>query len=131
MHFSSSYKVRMSDTDMAGILYFAHQFQFVHTTLEDFFEKIGLPIHQMFHESPFVFVIVHAAGDYHKPLQVGDLLTIEMCLKKVGRTSFESHFEVKRSGELVGKVQTVHVCLDRLTRKKMEIPLQFRSTLQT
>lgn len=129
MIFSSTYKVRMSDTDMAGLLYFAHQFRFIHTAIEDFFEHLGLSMHQMFHENPFVFVIVHAEGDYHKPLHVGDLLTIELQIKKIGTTSFHTAYEVKRGEELVGKAQTVHVCLDRLERKKMAIPQEFKVLL--
>lgn len=127
--FTSTYKVRMSDSDMAGILFFANQFHFIHYTIEDFFEKIGLPFDTLFNENPYVFVIVHAEADYLHPLSVGDLLEIEMTVKRIGKSSIHFHFDLKREGELVGKAETIHVCLDRKMRTKIDIPESFKSLL--
>lgn len=127
--FTSKYKVRMSDSDMAGILFFANQYHFIHYTIEDFFEKIGLPFDKLFNENPFVFVIVHSEADYLHPLSVGDLLTIEMSIKRIGTSSLHFHFDIKRGSQLVGRAETIHVCLDRHTRSKIPIPDSFRQKL--
>lgn len=127
--FTSTYKVRMSDSDMAGILFFANQYHFIHYTIEDFFEKIGLPFDKLFNENPYVFVIVHSEADYLHPLSVGDLLKIEMTIKRIGKSSIHFHFDIKRGNDLVGRAETIHVCLDRNTRKKMDIPDSFKSRL--
>jgi len=127
--FVTSYKVRMSDTDMAQIIFFANQFRFTHEALEDFFEKIGISFDTLFHRNPFVFVIVHAESDYFLPLRVGDDLSIEVSIEKVGNSSLTFFFRITRGDELVGTSRIVNVCLDSESRVKMTIPDSFRKLL--
>lgn len=128
MKFITVNKVRMHDTDMAGILYFARQFRFVHDALEDFFESGGCTFEELFQKFTVIFVIVHAQSDYLKPLKAGDQLEVHLCIEKMGDSSVVFSYEIYRDGnELVGKAKTVHVCLDRITRGKATIPEEFRS----
>jgi 1,4-dihydroxy-2-naphthoyl-CoA hydrolase len=123
-------KVRMHDTDMAGILYFARQFRFVHDALEDFVETLGYNFDQVFHREKFVFVIVHAEADYLTSLRVGDQLEIHLSIGRVGETSFTVLYNIfKMDKTLVGKAQTAHVTLDSATRKKIPIPSHFKKLL--
>ena len=46
--FISYNKVRMHDTDLAGILYFARMFRFAHDALEDLLEAEGITFSTMF-----------------------------------------------------------------------------------
>jgi 1,4-dihydroxy-2-naphthoyl-CoA hydrolase len=57
-------QVRMHDTDMAGILYFASQFRFAHDALEDFVAHLGFSLPSLFHGNSFVFVIRHVSVRY-------------------------------------------------------------------
>ena len=84
-HVLTHNRVRMHDTDMAGILYFPRQFRFAHDALEDFVESIGLTFDHVFRKEKFVFVIVHAEADYLAPLRVGDRLKIEVRIESSGR----------------------------------------------
>lgn len=123
-------QVRMHDTDMAGILYFARQFRFAHDALEDFVESFGYTFDQVFHRENFVFVIVHAEADYLAPLRVGDRLDIELSIEKIGESSFTVAYLIyKKDRTLIGKVKTVHVTLDSQSRKKIPIPPHFRELL--
>lgn len=123
-------KVRMHDTDMAGILYFARQFRFAHDALEDFAESEGLGFDKVFHENQFVFVIVHAEADYLQPLKVGDQLEVHLSVEKIGVTSFTISYKIyKADNILAGTVKTVHVTLDSKTRAKIAIPKELRVLL--
>jgi 1,4-dihydroxy-2-naphthoyl-CoA hydrolase len=129
--FISYNKVRMHDTDMAGILYFARQFRFAHDAFEDFLESEGYSIDSLFHESNFIFVIVHAEADYLAPLKVGDKLEVHVSTEKLGNSSFGFNYEIYKDHKiLVGKAKTVHVCLKRTTRLKMPIPQTIRAQLE-
>ncbi len=132
--FATHNRVRMHDTDMAGILYFAKQFRFVHDALEDFVaDGHDLTFDKLFRTEHFVFVIVHAEADYLAPLSVGDKLNIEVRVEKIGETSFTIGYKIFRVGTLaglVGTAQTVHVTLDAETRKKIPVPASFRAFLQ-
>lgn len=124
-------KVRMHDTDTAGILYFARQFRFAHDALEDMVESEGLSFENVFHENDFVFVIVHAEADYLAPLKLGDRLDVHVTVEKIGTSSFTMHYAIhKEDGSLVGTAKTVHVTLTRTTREKIPIPDTLRSLLE-
>ncbi|CDR34690.1 acyl-CoA thioesterase [Criblamydia sequanensis] len=123
-------KVRMHDTDMAGLLYFARQFRFAHDALEDFVTSEGYNFDQVFHHEKFVFVIVHCEADYYAHLKVGDELKVLLACEHIGETSFTIVYRIYNQDEnLVGTVKTVHVTLDTATRKKMTIPDKLRASL--
>ncbi len=129
--FISYNKVRMHDTDMAGILYFAKQFRFVHDALEDLVEKEGFSFDYLFHSCNFVFVIAHAQADYLAPVKVGDLLEVHVEVENLGNTSFTMSYRIFKTNDvLMGKAKTVHVCLDAKTRQKIPIPDVLRQVLQ-
>lgn len=118
----------MHDTDMAGILYFARQFRFVHDALEDLFESEGYKFDALFQQHDFIFVIVHAEADYLKPLKVGDKLEVHITIEKMGDSSVIILYDIYRDAhELVGTAKTVHVCLERIARTKTSIPADIRS----
>ena len=130
--FISYNKVRMHDTDMAGLLYFARQFRFAHDALEDFTESQGLNFNQVFHQEKFIFVIVHCESDYYAPLFISDELEIHLTVEQIGNSSFTILYHIlkKKDQTLVGLVKTVHVCLDSQSRKKIEIPSHLKTKLE-
>ncbi len=127
-------RVRMHDTDMAGILYFARQFRFAHDALEDFAESEGFQFNELFNNQRFVFVIVHAEADYLIPLQIGDKLEIQLAVEQIGNSSFTISYQIYKLGKskptLAGKAKTIHVTLNGKTRKKILIPEELRAKLQ-
>jgi len=121
--FKAQNKVRMHDTDMAGILYFPRQFRFIHDAWEDMLEAEGISFEEMVHHKKFLFVVVHAEADYFQPLKVGDELEVQIQVVRIGNTSFTMGYEIfKKGGDLVGTGKTVHVCLDSKNRSKIPIP---------
>lgn len=127
-------RVRMHDTDMAGILYFARQFRFAHDALEDFAENEGFRFNEVFNQERFVFVIVHAEADYIIPLQIGDKLEVQLTVEHIGNSSFTIRYEIykvdKTKLTLAGKAKTVHVTLQSKTREKIPVPLELRTKLE-
>lgn len=121
----------MHDTDMAGILYFAKQFRYVHDALEDLVEKEGFSFDYLFSNSDFVFVIVHAEADYLSPVKVGDLLEVHVEVENLGTTSFTMSYKIFKANDvMIGKAKTVHVCLDSKNRQKIPIPDVMRKIFQ-
>jgi 1,4-dihydroxy-2-naphthoyl-CoA hydrolase len=130
MPFIAKNKVRMHDTDMAGILYFARQFRFVHDTFEDFLAAEGLDINRMFREEKFIFVIVHVEADYYDSLRLGDEIEVHLGVARIGTTSFTLEYKMFRGDHLTGSAKTVHVCIDKETRAKASIPQSFLPSLE-
>lgn len=131
MPFITKNKVRMHDTDMAGILYFPRIFRFAHDALEDFIESEGTNFEQIFRHEKFVFVIVHSEADYYVPMKVGDQLEIHLYIERIGNSSFTIAYKIYRepTKELVGSAKTIHVCLESTSRTKIPVPETMRTSL--
>jgi len=76
----------MTDTDAAGILYFANQFRIIHAVFEDFIEEHGIDFNALLFNKPYGTVIVHAESNYHHPLTVGDKLDITLTISHIGKS---------------------------------------------
>jgi len=131
MKFIAKNRVRMHDTDMAGILYFPRQFRFIHDAWEDLMEEEGFDFHTLIFHENYLFVVAHAEADYLAPLKVGDDLVVKVTCEKLGTTSFTMSYEIeKRDGLVVGRGKTVHVTLQADTRTKIPIPAALRLKLE-
>ncbi|MEN9343558.1 MAG: hypothetical protein RLZZ453_345 [Chlamydiota bacterium] len=113
--------VGMGDTDTTGVLFFPVQFAFAMRAFEAFLSSQGMPLSKLF-QTPYLLPIVHAEGDYKKPLFVGDRLKICIEKKEKGISSLTFFYSLKRGEEEVGRVKLVHVLIDRRTRQKTEWP---------
>lgn len=132
MVFISKNKVRMHDSDMAGILYFPRIYRFAHDALEDFFESEGESFDHLFKKQEFVFVIVHSEADYYSSLKVGDAIEIHLSCEHIGTTSFTISYKIFRLPELtlMGSCKTIHVAVENASRTKAPIPENFRKSLE-
>lgn len=131
MPFTSRNKVRIHDTDMAGILYFPRIFRFVHDALEDLMESEGLPFEKLLHHNDFLFVIVHSEADYYSPLVVGDEIQVHLSLERIGNSSFTLVYDIYKADQThMGRAKTVHVTLDSKTRQKISVPEVLRKMLE-
>lgn len=125
-------QIRLSDTDVTGVIYFAEQFKIAMETLEAFLTEKGYPLSRIF-DSEYFMPVVHAKADYLAPVRIGEEL--EICLKvaQIGNSSVTfdyTLYDPKRSIE-VGRVEMVHVAVDREKRSSVPIPLFLREMLET
>lgn len=130
--FVAKNKVRMHDTDMAGILYFPRIYRFAHDTLEDFIDSLGFRFNTVFTDWDYLFVIVHSEANYYSSLKVGDDIYIELRVEHIGKTSFTIAYEIYKSCDQfhMGSVKTVHVTVDKTERTKIDIPARLRTALE-
>lgn len=126
--FSHRLKIRLSDTDATGVLFFGAQFDLAMQTLEAFLEFRGFPLSNLF-QSAYFFPVVHAEADYGGPLYVGDALRIDLCVEKLGCSSVTLCYTLIREsdGQQMGSVKIVHVLVDQHTRKKTTLTPTLRT----
>src|SRR5580698_6851236 len=127
--FTYKTKIRLHDTDAAGIIFFANQFKIVHDAYEDLLEKFGWSFQTMLKGTSYFLPIVHAESDYKTPVFVGDKIVIAIKVGHIGKTSFSFEYTLKRGKTLVGTSKTVHVTIDPKTRKKTPLPPALRRAL--
>jgi 4-hydroxybenzoyl-CoA thioesterase len=86
--FSATYKIRFSDVDHAGILYYPRFLHYFHCCFEDFFERgLGVPYNHLLDVERIGFPTVHMEVDYLKPLRFGDHVEITLGISKIGNKS--------------------------------------------
>lgn len=122
--------VKLHDTDAAGVLFFGHQFKIAHDCYESMMASIGCSLSWLIREADFFLFIVHAEADYKKSLFVDDPLELQLRVEHIGESSYTLFHEIRNGdGELVGTVKTVHVAVDRKTRRARPIPDKLRAAL--
>ena len=129
----STYKttIKLHDTDAAGILFFSHQFEIVHDAYESFLEKCGVGFPILIRQKKYFLPIVHAEADYKAPLFVGDRITVQVALEHVGTTSFTFVYKLlNQKRRVVGTARTVHVTIDKKTKKKIPLPTEMRRAIE-
>lgn len=77
-------------------------------------------------------IIAATSAEFLQPILFGQEVELLVKPGKVGKTSFELHFEVRAadSGELYARGGAVQVCYDRAARAKKEIPSALRQRLE-
>lgn len=124
-------KVKLHETDAAGILFFSNQFKIIHDAYESLLESIGFGFAELLSSQKFFLPIVHAESDFKMPLFVGDVLEIQVRVETIGTTSFcfaYQLFNVQK--QLVGTAQTVHVTIDKKNRQKIPLPENMRRKIE-
>jgi len=128
--FTYKTKIRLHDTDAAGIIFFANQFKIIHDAYEDLLEEFGWSFQTMLKGTNYFLPIVHAESDYLTPLFVGDKIAVAIKVGHIGNTSFSFEYTLKRGKTLVGRAKTVHVTIDQKTRTKIPLPSVLRKALE-
>jgi len=124
-------KIKLHETDAAGLLFFSHQFKIIHDAYEALLETIGFGFPELIRNRDYFLPIVHAESDYKKPLFVGDLVEIQVRTVKVGKTSFTFAYTLLNTKkEVVGTAETVHVTINSETNKKIPIPPDMRAKIE-
>jgi acyl-CoA thioester hydrolase len=75
-------------------------------------------------------VIVSVSIDYHASVGLGDILSVEIYVDKIGRSSVERRYDVRCNGDIVATGKTTHVFIDRNTNKPKPVPEEHRSKLE-
>ncbi len=126
-------KVRVADTDLWGVVYFANYIRYFGEGIEDFFLSLGIPrgeIIKIFEEKKIVMPIVEASCQYRAPARFGDILELNTTLKGIGEKNITFEFNLfrKDDGKLIAKGSITHVIVDENWRS-IEIPEELKKLI--
>lgn len=125
MAFSYCRNIYLSDTDAAGVIYFAQGLSICHEAYEEWLKSLGLSIQQMLTEKKIALPIVHGEIDFFQPIIWGDSLKIKLEIQEVKENKLAIAYTIFKSAspdKLLAKASTVHVCIDPQTRQKAILP---------
>ncbi len=125
MAFTHSRMVYLSDTDAAGVVYFATGLQMCHEAYEASLDAAKISLQQFLAEGKIAIPIVHAAIDFLRPLHCSDKLQINLITTRLKDSEFEIAYKIATVSNLEKiaiAANTRHVCIDLQTRTRIELP---------
>lgn len=128
--------IRFSETDAAGVVYFASLLSICHEAYEDAIAATSiLNIKHFFSSAASTAVpIVHTAADFSQPLFCGDSVLVTLAPKHLSDHAFEISYTIEKEQDAkrVRCVQalTRHVCIDTQTRRKAKLPTELADWIE-
>ena len=134
MLFTTTIIVRFGDVDSAGIVYYPRYPHYLHVGMERFFQEVlGVDYADLVAGQRFGLPIVRLEIDFKSPLRYGDRIELEISIGKIGTTSVEWLYSLRRAsdGETVATARTVTVATNLETIEKVVVPEWLREGLGT
>jgi 1,4-dihydroxy-2-naphthoyl-CoA hydrolase len=117
--------IHFSDTDAAGVVFFANTLAICHEAYEESLSAAGIELHAFFSAKSLIVPIGKTEAEYLRPLAVGDKLRVEVTPKALTENSYEVRYELIKLGpkeKAAARIRTEHVCLDAVSRKRTPLP---------
>lgn len=124
--------VHFQDTDAAGVVYFANVLAMCHEAYEASLANTGINLREFFTHSAFALPIVHAQVDFHRPMFCGLQYKIQVKPACLNPRKFEISygiFLVKEPENPISQATTVHVCINPVTRTRIDLPTEIMQWL--
>jgi 1,4-dihydroxy-2-naphthoyl-CoA hydrolase len=122
--------IPIQDIDAAGIVFFAHLFRYAHETYEHFMEHVDYPLKRLLEEGQLLLPLVHSEADFRQPLLHGEKLQVELHVRTIKNSSFILGYRMlDENGTERASLETVHVAVDKATRKPVNLPEALRKAL--
>ncbi|WP_068085210.1 acyl-CoA thioesterase [Novosphingobium rosa] len=131
MSFTTTTRVRFADVDPAGIVFYPRYFEMLNGAVEDWFEQdLGLSFKDMHLGRRMGTPTVRLEAQFMAPSELGDVLTITITAREVGRSSCAITVLFRGDDRDRLSVDVVLVCMDLEARKSMPWPDVVRAKLQ-
>ena len=126
-------RIRFSDCDPAGIVFYPQYFVMFNGLVEDWVnEGLGLSYHGFVAERRIGLPTVHLDADFKAVSPLGDLVALQLSVEKLGRTSLT--LQVQCAGRDHGDVRIamhqVIVTTSLDTHRAIEIPADLRAAIE-
>lgn len=130
--FTTSIQIRFAHCDPAGIVFYPRYFELINGVVEDWCAQgLGMSFHEMHIAQGIGLPTVHLETDFVKTSILGDLLTAELRVIKLGRAS--ATVEIQMLGaerDLRLRAQLVLVMAHVKERKAIALPPVLREQMQ-
>lgn len=123
--FSYERTIHFSDTDAAGVVFFARYYAICHEAYEEALQAAGLPLGQFFGATQVALPIGASSATYRRPLVCGDRIRVNLRSERLGPDSFAIHYELLKLGrpdKQAALLRTEHVCISTTARERSPLP---------
>lgn len=124
-------RVRWSDVDAAGIIFYGAYIRFFEIAETELFRSVGLSYRHLYDELRIWLPRVHLECDFKQPAQLDDELEVTARVGNLGNSSLRLDFEVCRVADRVTVATATFtlVAVDRTSFAKVALPDELRRRL--
>lgn len=119
-------RIRFIDTDSSGRIHYTAMFRYFESAEIEFLRTLGVTYDMRI---GYNLPRVHVECDFMRVIGHDDLITVEVSLTKLGRSSIRFEFRTFKADELAARGVVVVVCADRQTLRAVPIPDGLRAKL--
>ena len=128
--FEVSRAVRFADCDPAGIVFFPRYLVMLHTLVEQWFDDgLRVPYPDFIGARRLGLPTVRLETDFTASSRHGDLLSLQLAVEKIGRSSLTLRHEFFGAGELRLRARQVLVCTSLATHRSQALPDDVRAAI--
>lgn len=129
--FSTEIRVRLSETDAVGIVYFGSFSTYMDVGRMDYLNHLGLQSHGGVVRDLIPGAVVAAHLNFHSPAHYNDIVIVHVRVARVGATSYTFHYLMvnKRLPKVVATGEVTLAWLDGAFQP-MRIPDDFRQAVR-
>ena len=129
-NFHTEVRVRLSETDAVGIVFFGSFTTYMDVGRMDYVENLGLPPLPGTVRDLVPGAVVHSSLSFHSPAQYNDVLQIHVRVIELGRSSYTFHFLItdKKRPRVIATGELSLVWLDKSFRP-VRLPDVFRKAV--
>ena len=130
--FAVQERVRWSDCDPLGIIYYGTYIRFFESAEHEMFRQAGLPYEVMRVQRHVQLPRKAFEVEFHSPAQMDELMEIRVGVSRLGTSSITMRFEVYRAADLVHRASAklTVVCVEKETITKRALPDFVREALR-
>jgi acyl-CoA thioester hydrolase len=124
MKFEVLDRVRWSDCDPFGIIYYGAYVRLFQVAEEELFRECGLPFATL-REEKAVWIPRRAfSAEFHSPAQIDEAVVTSVHFSRIGKTALTMQFEVYRASDRVHRASgsLTCVCVDKPTMRPKPLP---------
>jgi 1,4-dihydroxy-2-naphthoyl-CoA hydrolase len=125
MPFSYERTVHFSDTDAAGVVFFANYLAICHEAYEESLSASGIDLKTFFADHGIIIPVAKSEAEYLRPLFCGDRVRVGLAAVLLSENSYEIRFDMLRLGtpaKNAARIRTEHVCIDSRSRSRKALP---------
>ncbi|MEX2454745.1 MAG: thioesterase family protein [Rhodospirillaceae bacterium] len=123
--------IRFSDSDPAGIVFYAEFFRMFNDLFEDWLVKrLGIDFARQFQHEQRMFPLVHVEVDFKEARRMGQSMDLTLILNRLGRSSIAYEI-VAHDGDLeILRGSFVTVVASKASMSTIEIPPDIRGPME-
>ena len=123
--------IRFSDSDPAGIVFYAEFFRMFNDLFEDWLNKrLGIDFARQFRDEQRMFPLVHVEVDFKEARIMGQQMDLTLVLKRLGRSSI-TYDIVAHDGDVeILRGSFVTVVASKATMSTIDIPPDIRAPME-